>query len=579
MSIIRSLKEARERNKANENDDIDLVVESSNSALVEGIGATSNNVPTHNETSLGLLDYEAVVKSSAQIEKKRRGTYQLFSPTDRYKIGKYASEYGTSSTLRNFKNTFPNLKESTVRSIRQKYEEELRQSLKEKRDPTKSLTPAQRGRPLMLGKIDLMVQDYLRAVRRRGGVVNKSVAISVVKALIKRHPESQLDHIDLDNATWARSLFHRMKFVRRMGTTGKVKIPDSLREEVEISYLHAIVRTIEENNIPTSLVMNLDQTPTKFIPGTNKTMALKGSKTVPISGLTDKRMITATFTITLDGLFLPPQLIYGGKTTKSLPRVKFPSSFSLSVNEKHYSNETESIKVLEEIVIPYVIKERRSLLLPSSQPALLIMDVFKGQMTDRVVSTLQHNNIILITVPANLTYLFQPLDVQGGPNGYVKRYMKKNFCDWYASQITYALDEGKEIDEIEVPLKLSIVKPLHAKWFIEMYNHMTNEEGRKVCLKGWQVAGIQGAVEKGSAGLPNLDPFKEIDPITESLIDIESRAVSITKIHESSKYISNEANSCESDSDGEWVGENEDIDKLDENRNIFDNFDDEQDDE
>ena len=64
---------------------------------------------------------------------------------------------------------------------------------------------------------------------------------------------------------------------------------------------------------------------------------------------------------------------------------------------------------------------------------------------------------------------------------------------------------------------------------------MTNEEGRKVCLKGWQVAGIQGAVEKGSAGLPNLDPFKEIDPITESLIDRESRAVSITKIHKSSK--------------------------------------------
>ena len=137
----------------------------------------------------------------------------------------------------------------------------------------------------------------------------------------------------------------------------------------------------------------------------------------------------------------------------------------------------------------------------------------------------------------------------------------------------------KEIDEIEVPLKLSIVKPLHAKWFIEMYNHMANEEGRKVCLKGWQVAGIQGAVEKGSAGLPNLDPFKEIDPITESLIDRESRAVSITKIHKSSKYISNEANSCESGSDGEWVGENEDIDKLDGNRNIFDNFDDEQDDE
>ena len=61
-----------------------------------------------------------------------------------------------------FKNSHPQLKESTVRDIHQKYEEELRQALTEKREPKSSLSPGQRGRPLMLGKIDLMVQDYLR---------------------------------------------------------------------------------------------------------------------------------------------------------------------------------------------------------------------------------------------------------------------------------------------------------------------------------------------------------------------------------------------------------------------------------
>ena len=44
--------------------------------------------------------------------------------------------------------------------------------------------------------------------------------------------------------------------------------------------------------------------------------------------------------------------------------------------------------------------------------------------------------------------------------------------------------------------------PLHAKWFIEMYNHMTDEDGRKVCMKGWEVPGIKEAVEKGLAGFP-----------------------------------------------------------------------------
>ena len=237
----------------------------------------------------------------------------------------------------------------------------------------------------MLGPIDSMVQDYLRAVRRRGGIVSKSVAISVARALIQRHPEMNLNHIDLENSTWARSLFQRMKFVRRLGTTGKVEIPESLHKEIEISYLHSIVLTVEENNIPKSLVMNLDQTPTKFIPCSNKIMAKKGSKSVPSSGSTDKRMITAMFTITLDGTFLPPQLIYGGKTTKSIPRIDFPSSFCLSVNEKHYSNEAESIKLLEEVVIPYTIKERESLALSKSHPALLIMEVFRGQMTDELL--------------------------------------------------------------------------------------------------------------------------------------------------------------------------------------------------
>ena len=90
-------------------------------------------------------------------------------------------------------------------------------------------------------------------------------------------------------------------------------------------------------------------------------------------------MIIATFTIIFDRKIFPPRLIYSGKIVKSLPRIDFPSSFCLSVNEK-YSNEVELIKVLEEFVIPYTIKEIELLRLPANQPTFLIMDVFQGQM-------------------------------------------------------------------------------------------------------------------------------------------------------------------------------------------------------
>ena len=88
------------------------------------------------------------------------------------------------------------------------------------------------------------------------------------------------------------------------------------------------------------------------------------------------------------------------------------------------------------------------------QAALLIMDVFKRQMTSPVLKVLLNNNILLQSFPANFTYLFQSLDVQGGPNGFVKRLMKRKFTDWYASQITLAMEEGKELETIEVPLIL-----------------------------------------------------------------------------------------------------------------------------
>ena len=117
-------------------------------------------------------------------------------------------------------------------------------------------------------------------------------------------------------------------------------------------------------------------------------------------------------------------------------------------------------------------------------------------------------------VPANLTYLFQPLDVQGGPNGHAKRFMKKKFTLWYADQVKSELDKGKKTEEIDISMKLSILKPLHAKCLIDLYNYMTLPDGQAVLLKGQKVAGITEAVRKGSNSLPSLDLFHDIDPLS-----------------------------------------------------------------
>ena len=83
--------------------------------------------------------------------------------------------------------------------------------------------------------------------------------------------------------------------------------------------------------------------------------------------------------------FLGMQLIYGGKTNQNLPRYQFHKNVSLSMNPTHYSNEKELLKLINEIVLPYVTKEQQRLVKPN-QKVLVIFDVFKDQITDEVLS-------------------------------------------------------------------------------------------------------------------------------------------------------------------------------------------------
>ena len=135
---------------------------------------------------------------------------------------------------------------------------------------------------------------------------------------MKGHPEFNLSHINLKKSLWWENLFKRMGFVRQMAMTGKVPFSEEVSKEVEMTYFHSTVTTIENKKIPKLLAINLDQTPSKYVLGCNKTLAPKGMKNVSIAGLTDKRTITATFSIIMDDQFLPMQIIYGGRTYKSI---------------------------------------------------------------------------------------------------------------------------------------------------------------------------------------------------------------------------------------------------------------------
>ena len=163
-----------------------------------------------------------------------------------------------------------------------------------------------------------------------------------------------------------------------MKTTGKVKIPLGAQKEAELKFLHKTVNIVEKHQIPPSVTINFDQTPSKYMQVLSTTMRQKGESNVPIAGISDKRIIAAMFYFTLDNEFLPMQLMYQGKTSLSLPKVEFSDGFSLSVNENHYSSENEGLKFIEEIILPYIRERVRSLDVSIRRPFLSLMFFIKS---------------------------------------------------------------------------------------------------------------------------------------------------------------------------------------------------------
>ena len=138
---------------------------------------------------------------------------------------------------------------------------------KEKLEESKSITKYERKteRSYLLGKLDEMVQKYIRSLSKKGSVINSTVANTTAKALISKYPYVAGD-IDVNSSRWAKSLFARMNFVKRRKAPSKVDIPDKARKEIEFLFLHEIVAKVEKHNIPPELILNIDQAPLKYVP-------------------------------------------------------------------------------------------------------------------------------------------------------------------------------------------------------------------------------------------------------------------------------------------------------------------------
>lgn len=356
-----------------------------------------------------------------------------------------------------------------------------------------SLPTKKRGRSLLLGgDLDAKVQLYLKNVRAGGGVVSARIAMAAARGILLSYDKFMLaeygGHVQL-NRNWAYSLLKRMNFVKRKATTAKSKYTGTDFKEVKKAFLNEVVTTTTMEEIRPELILNWDQTGIHIVPSTSWTMDQRGSKRVELIGVDDKRQITAVFCGTLTGDFLPVQLIYKGKTPRCHPKFKFPPGWHITHSPNHWSTEETMVQYLEHIILPYVARMRES----EEEPALVIMDNFKGQITAKINSILEDNNIHVCLLPPNTTDLLQPMDIS--VNKPAKEFLRNEFQLWYSEKVMERIEEENvdAIDITPVKLQLPILKELGAKWLVRMAEYLSDNP--QFIVNGFKRSGILGAFD------------------------------------------------------------------------------------
>ena len=97
----------------------------------------------------------------------------------------------------------------------------------------------------------------------------------------------------------------------------------------------------------------------------------------------------------------------------------------------------------------------------------------------------------IVILPHNLTNKFRSLHVSVTKTA--KSFISGKYNSWLSNEVPKQLRAEKAHANVKVSLKLSIIKPLYAKWIIDLYN--TLKDDKKMAINGFRNAGISEAIE------------------------------------------------------------------------------------
>jgi hypothetical protein len=387
------------------------------------------------------------------------------------------------------------------------------------------------------------IKRVLQQMRAAGAPISSRVIRWVMLAILQEANPSLLLRHKLSQpfiSGWARQ---QLDWRWRARTTAASKLPADW-ESQGVLMAKRIAALMEMHSVHPSLVINADQTGVKLVPSSTWTYEKRNSSSVATIGAEDKRQITACLASALSGELLPLQLIFQGKTERSLPEktaASIASQCHLTFSENHWSSQTTMRQFISEIIMPYAEACIRKHRLHADAHIILVLDVWAVHKSEefRMFLRTQHPRVHLVYVPANCTSKLQVADV--ALQRPFKHSITRRFNEWAVRQIQQQIQAGSVVGLAEL-LKMGTVKPLALQWCVDSWSAL--KERRDLITDAWH---------KCCVSLFNvMDPAKRIEAVAAvARQELEHTHVpaEVEEQHDSSESDSDDAGGSDGDTE------------------------------
>ena len=229
----------------------------------------------------------------------------------------------------------------------------------------------------------------------------------------------------------------------------------------------------------------MDQTGVNLVPASHWTYEQIGSNAVATVGAEDKRQITACLASSLHGDLLPLQLVFEGKSTRSLPEATAASKAArvhLTHSPNHWSSQETMQQWVNQVLMTYADRCISAFQLNTDAHILLILDVWavhKSEEFRRFLRT-HHPRVHLVFVPPNCTSKLQVADA--ALQRPFKSALRRCFDAW-ASEQTYQRMRDNALPQLSASFGMKTLKPLVLQWCIDSWAQL--QQRKEIIAAGW----------------------------------------------------------------------------------------------